>query len=141
MFRSYNTIQAHPINQGEPELFYGLSNMTGCSTQEHPAWFASNSSYRLSFYFLIGNLYDNTISKKAITAGKREKSDQTIISTESVMEVGSMTVFPILSVIILAPAQPKKRAMSEPEIAVPNFCDIVPEENINPVAEAPKCSV
>lgn len=35
MFRSHNTIQAHPINQGEPELFYGLSNMTGCSTQEH----------------------------------------------------------------------------------------------------------
>lgn len=62
MFRSYNTIQAHPINQGEPELFYGLSNMTGCSTQEHPAWFASNSSYRSSFYFLIGNLYDDTTS-------------------------------------------------------------------------------
>ena len=108
MFRSYNTIQAHPINQGEPELFYGLSNITGCSAQEHPAWFASNSSYRSSFYFLIGNLYDNTISKKAITAGKREKSDQTIISTESVMEVGSMTVFPILSVIILAQPNPRK---------------------------------
>lgn len=27
MFRSYNTIQAHPINQGEPELFYGLSTL------------------------------------------------------------------------------------------------------------------
>lgn len=27
----------------------------------------------------------------------------------------------ILSVIILAPAQPRKRAMSEPEMAVPNF--------------------
>ena len=37
MFRSYNTIQARPINQGEPKLFYGLSNITGCSTQEHPA--------------------------------------------------------------------------------------------------------
>lgn len=94
MFRSYNTIQAHPINQSEPELFYGLSNITGCSAQEHTAWFASNSSYRSSFYFLIGNLYDNTISKKAITAGKREKSDQTIISTESVMEVGSRLYFP-----------------------------------------------
>ncbi len=34
MFRSYNTIQAHPINQGEPESFYGLSNITGCSTQD-----------------------------------------------------------------------------------------------------------
>mgnify|MGYP006879540773 FL=1 len=107
MFRSYHTIQAHPINQGEPKLFYGLSTMTGCPAQEHPAWFASNSSYRSSFYFLIGNLYDKNISKKAITAGKREKSDQTIISTESVMEVGSMTVFPILSVIILAPTQEK----------------------------------
>ena len=62
MFRSYNTIQAHPINQDEPELFYGLSNITGCSAQEHPAWFASNSSYRSSFYFLIGNLYDDTTS-------------------------------------------------------------------------------
>lgn len=68
MFRSYNTIQAHPINQGEPELFYGLSNITGCSTQEHPAWFASNSSYRSSFYFLIGNLYDNTISSGITSA-------------------------------------------------------------------------
>lgn len=62
MFRSYNTIQARPINQGEPELFYGLSNITGYSAQEHPAWFASNESYRSSFYFLIGNLYDNTTS-------------------------------------------------------------------------------
>lgn len=108
MFRSYNTIQAHPINQGEPELFYSLSNITGCSAQEHPAWFASNSSYRSSFYFLIGNLYDNTISKKAIAAGKREKSDQTIISTESVMEVGSMTVFPILSVTYWLQPNPRK---------------------------------
>lgn len=52
MFRSYNTIQAHPINQGEPKLFYGLSNITGCFVREHPAWFASNESYRSSFLFL-----------------------------------------------------------------------------------------
>ena len=52
----------HRLMTHPPKLFYGLSNITGCSAQEHPAWFASNSSYRSSFYFLIGNLYDDTTS-------------------------------------------------------------------------------
>ena len=81
MFRSYNTIQAHPINQGEPELFYGLSNITGCPAQEHPAWFASNSSYRSSFYFLIGNLYDDDSISHLVcyhigSSPTQEKSDE-----------------------------------------------------------------
>ncbi|CUP96333.1 Uncharacterised protein [Segatella copri] len=54
---------------------------------------------------------------------------------------GSIIVLPILSVIMLAPAQPRKRAMREPDMAVPNFWLIVPEEKIRPVADVPKCSV
>lgn len=72
-------------------------------------------------YFLIGNFQESTISRKAMTAGKIENKDHTMVSTESVTLAGSIIVFPILSVIMLAPAQPRKRAMSEPEMAVPNF--------------------
>ena len=90
---------------------------------------------------MIGNNQVSTISNKAMTAGNKENNDHTIVSTESVTEAGSIIVLPIASVIILAPAQPNKRAMREPEMAVPNFCDIVPEEKIKPVAEVPNSSV
>ena len=70
---------------------------------------------------MIGNFQANIISSKAMTAGKRENNDHTIVSTESVTLAGSIIVLPILSVIILAPAQPRNKAMSEPEMAVPNF--------------------
>lgn len=81
------------------------------------------------------------MSNKAMAAGNSENNDHTIISTELVTEAGSMDVLPIASVIILAPAQPSSNAMSEPEMAVPNFCDIVPDEKISPVADVPKCLV
>ena len=72
-----------------------------------------------------------------MTAGKRENSDHTIVSTESVIEAGSTIVLPMLSVIMLAPAKPRNKATSEPEMAVPNFWAIVPEEKIRPVDDVP----
>jgi len=77
----------------------------------------------------------------AIAAGIRENSDQTIVRTESVTDAGSMTELPNWSGIIRAPASPSKRATSEPEIALPNFCAIVPEEKMRPVEEVPNFSV
>lgn len=91
--------------------------------------------------FLIGNIYASRAIIAAITAGMREKSDHTIVRTESVTEAGSMTVLPIESVIIFAPASPSISAISDPEIAVPSFWAIVPEEKIRPVEEVPKVSV
>ena len=70
-----------------------------------------------------------------------EKSDHTIVSTESVIEAGSMTELPKSSVIMLAPDRPRNRAMSEPEMAPPSFCDMVPEEKMRPVDEVPFFSV
>ena len=72
-----------------------------------------------------------------MTAGKSENSDHTIVSTESVIEAGSTIVLPMLSVIMLAPAKPRNKATSEPEMAVPNFWAIVPEEKIRPVEDVP----
>ena len=59
--------------------------------------------------------------RAAMTAGKMEKRHHTIESTESVMLAGSTLVLPMSSVIMLAPAKPRKRATSEPLIAAPNF--------------------
>ena len=74
-------------------------------------------------------------------AGNSENRHHTIESTESVIEAGSTIVLPMSSVIILAPASPKNRATSEPEMAVPNFWAIVPDEKIKPVLEVPFFSV
>ena len=74
-------------------------------------------------------------------AGNNENRHHTIESTELVIEAGSTMVLPISSVIILAPARPKKRATSEPEMAVPNFCAMVPDEKIKPVDDVPFFSV
>lgn len=94
-----------------------------------------------SNYFFIGYLRTNNTIITAMIAGKSENSDHIMLSTESVIETGSTIVLPMLSVVMLAPASPKKRATSEPEIAVPNFCDIVPDEKIRPVDELPFFSV
>ena len=91
--------------------------------------------------FLNGNKYARKAIRVAIAAGMTENRDHTIVRTESVTEAGSMVVLPIGSVIIFAPARPRKRAIREPEIAVPSFWAIVPDEKINPVEEAPKVSV
>ena len=72
----------------------------------------------------------------AITAGKIENNAQIIIRTEVVMDAGLIVVVPSISVIV-APANPKRIAMSDPDIALPNFCAIVPDEKISPVDETP----
>lgn len=72
----------------------------------------------------------------AIAAGNRENSAQIIVRTEAVMDSGLMVVVPSISVIV-APASPSRMAMSEPDIALPNFCAIVPDEKIRPVDETP----
>ena len=90
-----------------------------------------------SYYFFIGYLSTNITINIAITAGNNEKSDHIIVSTESVMDDGSTMALPISSVVIFAPARPRNKATSEPDMAVPNFCDIVPDEKISPVDELP----
>lgn len=76
-----------------------------------------------------------------IPAGNRENNIQIMLSTESVIDAGSTTELPILSVVMLAPAMPRNSATSAPEIAVPSFCAIVPDEKIRPVEEVPFFSV
>lgn len=78
---------------------------------------------------------------KAIAAGNNEKSDQIILLTDSSFVI-VITVSPVTaSVPEMNPDKPKNNATSEPEIAVPNFCDMVPEENIKPVEDVPFFSV
>ena len=75
--------------------------------------------------------------RAAMTAGNREKSDHTIVLTDSGSVIVT-TVSPVFgSVVEMSPAMPRRRAMSEPEIALPNFCAIVPDEKIKPVDDAP----
>lgn len=77
----------------------------------------------------------------AMKAGKSENSAHIIVLTDSVTDAGSMLSFPISSAIIVAPAMPSSNAMSDPETAPPNFCAIVPDENMSPVDDVPKVSV
>ena len=73
-------------------------------------------------------------------AGKIEKSIHIMLRTDS-SSVMVMTVSPASLVPEMKPAKPSSNATSEPEIAVPNFCAIVPDENIKPVDEVPFTSV
>ena len=95
----------------------------------------------LSYYFFIGYLSINIIIMTAMIAGTNEKSDHIILRTESVIDAGSTMVLPISSVVMLAPSSPRNKATSQPEMAVPNFCDIVPDEKMRPVEELPFFSV
>ena len=72
----------------------------------------------------------------AMPAGKREKSAQIIMRTDAVIDSGLMVVVPSISVIV-APANPRSIAIREPDIALPNFCAIVPDEKIRPVDDTP----
>ena len=72
-----------------------------------------------------------------MAAGNREKSAQTIVRTLSVTEAGSMTVLPNSSLTIVAPASASSKAMSDPDMAPPSFCAIVPLEKMRPVLEVP----
>ena len=70
----------------------------------------------------------------AIIAGKREHSAHIMFWT-AVSLVIVITVWPVASVPEMKPAMPNSRATKEPEIAVPNFMAIVPDEKIRPVDE------
>ena len=77
----------------------------------------------------------------AMTAGKMENSDHIISFTATGSVMVTMVWSVTGSVPETKPAMPKKRATSEPLMAVPNFCDIVPLEKITPVDEVPFFSV
>ena len=51
------------------------------------------------------------------------------------------TVSPLASVPEMNPTTPSSMATSAPEMAEPNFCDIVPDEKIRPVDDVPFFSV
>lgn len=72
----------------------------------------------------------------AMAAGNSENNAHIIVRTEAVIDSGLIVVVPSISVIV-APASPRSIAIREPEIALPNFCAIVPDENIRPVEETP----
>ena len=78
-----------------------------------------------------------------MSAGKREKSAHTIVFTDSSQPSRiCTTVWPVASSVVeTRPAAPRSIAMSEPEMAPPNFCAIVPEEKMRPVDDAPNFSV
>ena len=91
--------------------------------------------------FSNGNLYDKYAIIRAMNAGNKENNDQIIVRTELVTEAGSIIWLLFASVIMQAPARLRNKAISEPEIAPPNFCAMVPEEKIRPVEEDPFFSV
>ena len=80
------------------------------------------------------------IIKMAITAGKMENNAQIMLLTESA-SVMVIMVCPVASVPETNPAMPKNNATNEPEMAVPNFCDMVPLLKMSPVDEVPFFSV
>ena len=77
----------------------------------------------------------------AIAAGKSEKSDQTMVRTDSSLVIVTI-VSPVSTLVSdTNPAIPNSRAIKLPDVAPPNFCAIVPEEKINPVELVPFFSV
>lgn len=76
----------------------------------------------------------------AIIAGNMENNAHIMRCTDS-MSVMVMTVCPASSVPEAKPATPSSKATKEPEMAVPNFIAIVPDEKIRPVEEVPFFSV
>lgn len=77
---------------------------------------------------------------EAMRAGMIENNAQIISRTDSSF-VMVTTVLPASSVPEINPDKPSSKATKEPEIAVPNFCDIVPDEKMRPVDEVPFFSV
>ena len=77
----------------------------------------------------------------AIAAGKSEKSDQTMVRTESSLVIVTI-VSPVSTLVSdTNPAIPNSKAIKLPEIAPPSFCAMVPEEKISPVELVPFFSV
>ena len=76
-----------------------------------------------------------------MNAGMMEKSNQ-IISFTASWSVMVMMVSPVAgSLPEMKPAIPNRMATNEPEMAEPNFCAMVPLENIKPVDAVPFFSV
>lgn len=73
-------------------------------------------------------------------AGNMENNAHIILFTAS-MSVIVITVWPAASVPDINPANPNSKATSEPEMAVPNFMAIVPDEKMSPVDDVPFFSV
>ena len=79
--------------------------------------------------------------RRAIAAGNSENSAQIIVWTEPRLAMVT-SVCPVAgSVPEAKPARPRRTATRAPEMAEPNFCDIVPEEKMRPVEEVPFFSV
>ena len=76
-----------------------------------------------------------------MAAGNREKRLQIIVWTEASLVI-VITVCPVAaSVPEMKPARPSRSATRAPEMADPNFWDMVPEEKMRPVEEVPFFSV
>lgn len=76
-----------------------------------------------------------------MAAGKRENRDHIMVCTEASL-VMVTTVSPVMaSVPEIKPDRPSNAATRAPEMAEPNFWDIVPEEKMRPVEEVPFFSV
>ena len=86
-------------------------------------------------YLLIGYNFTKRSINAAIMAGNSEKSIQIIFFTAS---ISVMVTSPSLE---LNPAKPKNITTKAPEMAEPNFCDMVPDEKISPVLDVPFFSV
>ena len=77
----------------------------------------------------------------AIAAGKMEKSAHIIHCTDCSLRIVT-TVSPVTALVEeMSPAAPSSKAIREPDMALPSFCAIVPEEKISPVEEVPFCCV
>ena len=91
---------------------------------------------------LIGYFTTRSIINPAIIAGKIEKSIHIMFFTESIFSAAMVTtVCPSAFVPEIKPTAPSISATNAPEIAEPNFCDIVPDEKISPVDDVPFFSV
>ena len=86
-------------------------------------------------YLLIGYNFTKISIKPAMMAGNSENSIQIIFFTASISVI---VTSPLLE---LNPAKPKNITTKAPEMAEPNFCDIVPDEKMRPVDDVPFFSV
>lgn len=90
----------------------------------------------------MGYFTTSNIMSKAMMAGKMEKSIHIIFFTESIFSAAIVTtVCPSAFVPEIKPAIPSSNATRAPDIAEPNFCDMVPDEKISPVDDVPFFSV
>ena len=118
-----------------------LSPISAAESGITPFNFLYLLSIRNFSYFFIGYLATSKIIKHAIIAGKIENRHQIIWRTDSSLVI-VITVSPVSGLVPeTKPATPRSKATRDPEMAEPNFCDIVPDEKMSPVEEVPFFSV